>query len=458
MIEYQEREKLGRKRLFGYSLGAVPAGLMILIFNLKYIELFYDELKLDPFLFIVGQVIYLLINAFNDPLLGNLSDRTDPKRWGSRRTIYIKYGGPIWAFAFLLVWFPWSLDNQFIIFLHYVISICLFDTLFTLVVLVWMALLPEMTYDLDERNKANFWTGILGLFTVLPFLIILGEMNPTTAGFQSIMIFVAIISTICLFIVAYLCKERTELQSDESYPLWRSVKETMKSKSFLIFIAFNFTGAFSGSIGLSYLFVYLLVLGEAGLLVYFGLGIILGYISNFICMKLHESKNWDMYKIIIRFASIKILGTVILLPFVLFTNNLLLIYFLLLFGSLFGGYGLFNVPMMYLSMDEDEVKYGVRREGMFLGMNALFTKPASSIGPIVATIVLTSFSYVAGADVQSESALFGIKILFFLVPTISSLIGLVIIYFYPLRGEKLETLREQLKAIHDKKLSEIQLQ
>ncbi|MFW9995618.1 MAG: MFS transporter [Candidatus Odinarchaeota archaeon] len=458
MIDYQEREKLGSRRLFGYSLGAVPAGLMILIFNLKYIELFYDELLLDPFLFIIGQVIYLFVNAFNDPLLGDLSDRTDPKRWGSRRIIYIKYGGPIWAFAFLLVWFPWSFDDQLIIFLHYVISICLFDTLFTLIVIVWMALLPEMTYDLDERNKANFWTGVLGLLTVLPFLIILGEMNPTTAGFQSIMIFVAVVSTICLFIVAFLCEERPELQSDESHPLLRSVKETMKSRSFLIFIAFNFTGAFNGSIGLSYLFVYLLVLGEAGLLVYFGLGIILGYVSNFICMKLHETKNWDMYTIIIRFSTIKILGTMILLPFVLYTDNLLMIYILLLFGSFFSGYGLFNTPMLYLSMDEDEVRYGLRREGMFLGMNALFTKPASSIGPIVATIVLTAFSYEPGTAVQLESALFGIKLLFFLVPTISSLIGLMIIYYYPLKGEKLEAMREQLKAIHDKKLSVKQLQ
>ena len=451
-MDFQEREKLGKKRLFGYSVGVIPAGLMILIFNLKYIELFFDVLLLDPFLFIVGQIIYLLINAFNDPLLGNLSDRTDPKKWGSRRIIYIKYGGPIWALTFLLVWFPWSFDNQLIIFFHYVVSICAFDTMFTLIVLVWMALLPEMTYDLDERNKANFWAGVLGLITVLPFLIILGEMNPTSADFQFIMIFVAIVSTICLFLVAILCKERPELQSDESYPLWGSVKETMKSKSYLIYIAYNFTGAFNGSIGLSYLFVYLLVLGEGGLLVYFGLGIILGYVSNIICMKLHERRNWDMYTIVMRFASIKILGTLILLPFVLFMDSLLLIYFLLLFGSMFGGYGLFNTPLMYLSMDEDEVKTGLRREGMFLGINALFTKPASSLGPIVATLILTAFSYEQGAVVQLVSALFGIKLLFFLVPAISSLIGLLIFYFYPLKGETLESLREQLKRIHDKKL------
>ncbi len=452
LIDYQEREKLGKKRLFGYSVGVIPAGLMVLIFNLKYIELFFDVLLLDPILFIIGQVIYLLINAFNDPLLGNLSDRTDPKRWGSRRIIYIKYGGPVWALAFLLVWFPWSFDNQLIIFFHYIVSICAFDTMFTLIVLVWMALLPEMTYDLDERNKANFWAGVLGLITVLPFLIILGEMDPTTSDFQSIMIFVAIVSTICLFIVVILCKERPELQSDESYPLWISLKETMKSKSFLIYIAYGFTVAFNSSIGLSYLFVYLLVLGEGGFLAYFGLGIIIGYASNFICMKLHERGKWDMYTIIMRFASIKILGTLILIPFILFMDNLILIYFLLLFGSLLGGYGLFNIPLMYLSMDEDELTSGLRREGMFLGINALFTKPASSLGPIVATIILTAFSYEPGAVVQLASALFGIKILFFLIPAISSLIGLIFFYFYPLKGEKLEKLREQLKVMHDEKL------
>jgi len=134
-MENNNSGKLSKKNLWGFAFGAIPVGLLGYVFTLKYIEFFYDDLRLLPLYFIIGQVIYMAINAINDPLLGQLSDRTNREKWGSRRLIYIRWGGPIWALTFLLVWFPWSYDNQFIIFLHYVVSICLFDTLLTLVVM-----------------------------------------------------------------------------------------------------------------------------------------------------------------------------------------------------------------------------------------------------------------------------------------------------------------------------------
>ncbi|TFG01966.1 MAG: hypothetical protein EU540_02545, partial [Promethearchaeota archaeon] len=172
--------KLSNKNLWGYALGSVPTVILGFVFGLKYVQFFYDDLRLLPIYFIIGQVIYMTINAINDPLSGQLSDRTNSEKWGSRRIIYIKYGGPIWALTFLLVWFPWSFDNQFIIFLHYVISICLFDTLLTLVVLVWLATLPEMTPDLDQRNKAHFISIVLGTIAFVVAFIILFPMSPSS--------------------------------------------------------------------------------------------------------------------------------------------------------------------------------------------------------------------------------------------------------------------------------------
>ncbi|MFX1358592.1 MAG: MFS transporter, partial [Promethearchaeota archaeon] len=119
-MESKIEAKLSRRNLWGYAIGAIPNGLLTLIFTLKYIEYFYEKLQLNPILFIIGQIIYLVINALNDPLLGQLSDRTNPMKWGSRRKIYIKYGAPIWALAFMLVWIPWSFNNQIIIFLHFI--------------------------------------------------------------------------------------------------------------------------------------------------------------------------------------------------------------------------------------------------------------------------------------------------------------------------------------------------
>ena len=209
------KKQLTSRNLWGIALGAIPNGLLVFIFGLKYIELFFDKLQIDPTLFIIGQVIYLVVNALNDPLLGQMSDRTDPKKWGSRRTIYIRYGAPIWAITFMLVWIPWSFTNQLVIFLHFVLSVCLFDTMFTLVVLVWMALLPEMTSNLDERNKASLITQLLGAIFIIPMFVIIVPLDPTSVEFVNLMLVIAIISTILLITFVAKKIERDKFRSNK---------------------------------------------------------------------------------------------------------------------------------------------------------------------------------------------------------------------------------------------------
>ena len=458
-MENNSLGKLSKKNLWGYALGAIPAGLLSYVFTLKYIELFYDDLRLLPIYFIIGQIIYMAINALNDPFLGQLTDKTNREKWGSRRLIYIKYGGPIWALTFLLVWFPWSFDNQFIIFLHFVISICLFDTMLTLVVLCWMALLPEMTSDIDERNKANFFALLLGAIAVVPVLIILGAMKPTTQIFQFITIIVAIIATVFLLLVAKMCEERPEFQNDEVFPLWRSIKETTKSKSYLLFIGYNFCGVLTGSIGISYLFLYVLILGNNSTvtIIYFLIFVFVGYSSYIVCMNLRP--KWGMRRVILRFGLLRIIGAIIIFGLSL-TPSLESLIWLLWIGfiwwTFFGGYAVYTTgSLMYLSVDEDEVKFGTRREGMFLGINALFTKPANSLGPILATILLVYFGYIQGSDTQSASALLGIKILFLLVPAMFAALSLLFMYFYPLHGEQLKVMLSKLEELHKEKRGKI---
>lgn len=449
-MENKVESKLSRRNLWGYALGAIPSGLLAFIFSLKYIEFFYDKLLLLPWLFIIGQVIYMIVNALNDPLLGQLSDRTNPNKWGSRRLIYIRYGAPIWALTFLLLWIPWSFDNQFIIFLHYVISICLFDTMLTLVILVWLALLPEMTSDLDERNKGNFLVVVLGGIVIIPFLLVLIPMDPTSFEFLFLMVIIAIISTFLLWLTAYLCEEKPEFQRDKGLPLFKAVAATFRSKSFLIYMGYIFCDAFLSSIGLSYLFVYLLILGEGGVLWYFLIFIVIGYGSMFFCLKLRS--RWGMRKIMLRFGIIKVIATFAVFILVLLISNPLIVIIGLAILTFLGGYSIFNTPLLYLSIDEDELKNGSRREGMFFGIDALIHKPAQSIGPIVATLILTLFNYdPALGDTQPPEALIGIKILMFLIPAIVSAIGLLFIYKYPIRDDVLEDLQAKLNALHEDK-------
>lgn len=452
----ESSEKLSRKNLWGYAFGAIPTGLLGFVFSFKYIEYFFDDLALLPSFFILGQIIYMTINSLNDPLSGQLSDRTNRERWGSRRLIYIKYGGPIWALTFLLVWFPWSLTNQVIIFIHYVVTICLFDTMYTLVILLWLALLPEMTMDIDERNKAQFIATILGTVVTLPVFIMIANIPPATELFRTIMIALAAISTVFILITAYMCEERPEFQSDKVYTLKESIVATFRSKAFLIYAGFYLCQNLLGSLGLSYFFVYLLLLesitpGLDIILLFFVIFFFVGYLGNIIAMRLRP--KWGMRKIMLRFGVVRVLGSLALFGVILIPGLEWLIWYGLVVVTLASGYGIFHIPMQYLAIDEDEVIHGSRREGMFIGVMALLTRPGTSLGPIIATFVLTSFGYVQGGAlaVQPASALLGIKMLWLLVPAIVAAISLLFVYFYPLHDEALAEMQEKLAKLHEEK-------
>jgi len=241
-------------------------------------------------------------------------------------------------------------------------------------------------------------------------------------------VFIAVISVICYLIVSFTNKEKPEFQKDEVFPLVKSIKETVKLKSFLAFIGYNFCGVFTGALGLNYLFVYVFILGgdtTSATLLFLFIYITVGYSSNFICMKLRS--KWGMKKIILRFGFLKVIGSFIIFLLILDPNyHPLVVWSGVIWGTFWGGYGIFTFPVMALSMDEDEVIHGTRREGMFLGINALFTKPADSLAPITATFILTSFGYIQGASnkdllgsilsiIQPNTALLGIKILLLLM-------------------------------------------
>ena len=245
-----------------------------------------------------------------------------------------------------------------------------------------------------------------------------------------------------------------EFQKDEVFDFKTSVKEVLKYKSFRAYVGYNFCISFNGAIGLGFLFAYghLLGGGTGATLLFLMIFLFVGYGSYIYCMRLRS--KLPMRTIILRLGFIKAIGAIgfffiMLVPGLESNTTVALIG--MLWAFFFGGFGIFNTNLLYIMMDEDEVKHGTRREGMFLGMNALFIKPAGSFGPIIGLAFLEAFGFVKNATTQSAEAMFGIKLLYFVVPAIILLIALMFLYFYPLHGEKLKELEEKLEIIHQQK-------
>jgi GPH family glycoside/pentoside/hexuronide:cation symporter len=453
--------KLPKKQIFGYVMGMAPLTIILGVFRLAYLKFFYDSLGLNEVLTIIGLVIFMFINMTNDPIIGQWQDNTDVKKRGSRRIFYIKYFSPFLVIAFVLMWFPWSTDKgsdlgQFVMFLHFVITISIFDTLSNIVTMAWMALLPDMTSDLGERTKISFLGTIIALFASF-FVITVPTMVDNLQFFQIYNIGVAVISYVCYILVVIFSKERPEYQHDKSPPLWTAIKQTLKSVSFRYFIGYNFFKTLIASIQLAYVFLFLLLIGPGNVVFYFLIVIIVGWSSNVLCMKLRA--KYGFKKLLIRFSIIQFVGGLIIFFLVLIPAiEIPTIWIGLVFSTFFGGANIFGVILQTLPIDEDEVEYGSRREGMFFGINAFFTKPAESIGPIIVLMVLGLTSYITDspAAAQPPSAIFGIKLVFYFIVNIFVALSLIFAYFFPLEGGKLDKLEKDLEELHKKKREEFE--
>ena len=93
-----------------------------------------------------GQMIYLVWNTVNDPLIGGWSDgpATEPARERSaagRRLPALRYGGPLLCLVFLLVWVPIgcfsgqcdATPSPHAVAVFFVVATCSYDGLFTYV-------------------------------------------------------------------------------------------------------------------------------------------------------------------------------------------------------------------------------------------------------------------------------------------------------------------------------------
>lgn len=445
--------KLSGKETFIYVLGNIPTTILGGIFILLYVNFFWDNLKLQQTYFVIGQIIYMVINACNDFFLGRMSDKTNVDRWGSRRLIYIKWGGPLWSVVFFLLWFPWSYTNQFIIFLHFLITICAFDMFLTLVVITRMALLPELTEDLNERNKIQFYNQMMSAVGAIPVIIALSLFESSLEIFQIFAGIMAIICAILNFIVGSKMRERPELYKHEEIPgLIKSIKEALKSRSFISYTGFAFFNMVNFYIGFSFVFVFLYIMYFdvfTTILLYYLITIIFGWLSFAIFIRL--AKRIEMQKLIIRgqlcSLAVNIVGFIVVIQ----PGADILIWIFLILGTLANGSLIFGFPYLMLVMDEDELNYGNRREGMYLGMHTFFIKFSESVAAIVATSVLLYFGFVRDAPQQSPEAIFGIKFLFFVIPAMNMALALLSIKFFPIKGEYLKEVGEKLKVLHEEK-------
>jgi GPH family glycoside/pentoside/hexuronide:cation symporter len=396
-------------------------------------------------------LIFGIWNAVNDPLFGYISDRT--KSGLGRRLPYIRYGAPIFLLAFASFWIniPGSDNAQTVLFIQMLLALFVFDTLYTAIA----TSLYIMPYEVAISNKARsgiyIWKIIFMVFTIVIPLMIEGTIKPDigdTAGisfFRIVLVLIGLVMGAVIFFSTWFYKER-HIVKEQEFDFVRSFIECFKNRSFVVFEIISFTVIFIQTGLMQGLWIYFdeIDILRTPLYISMAIGIILG-----VLLWVRQRDKWGI-KFSIRLFSFLFAIGCIALAFLGRSFPFAVVGFFLL-GIGFSG-GMYLIPLMNGDVvDYDEHRTGLRREGMYAGINSFITKPAISLAQWSLLTIMAKFGYdqTLPKGAQSSQAETGILLGWALIPAILLFISWLALHFYPLAGEKWDSIKNSLSQKHN---------
>ncbi len=401
-------------------------------------------------------IVWLLFgiwNAVNDPLFGYISDRTKSKL--GRRIPYIRYGTPIFVLSFILFWLDLpGMNTQIGLFIQMLLALFVYDSLYTAIATSLYIMPYEVAISNKARSSIFVWKIIFMVFTIVVPVAIEGTIKPEVgdlAGisfFRWFMILYSIGMGLIIYFSTFFYKEKHYTQEDEQPGFFSALLQCFSNRSFVIFEVISFTIIFVQTSLMQGLWYYFdeVDVTRTPLYVALALGIVSG-----VFLWINRREPWGV-KLSTRLFSLAFaLGCFIVVLFGKSTIPATLGFFL--FGIGFAG-GMYLIPMMNGDVvDMDEHRTGLRREGMYAGVNSFITKPAISIAQWVMLTLMTAWGYdqALGKGLQSASAETGILMGWVLVPGILLFLSFVALHWYPLDGAHWLGIKARLAEIHKDK-------
>jgi glycoside/pentoside/hexuronide:cation symporter, GPH family len=427
---------------FTFSGGNFANTLVYQVLGNRVQFYYIDVLGLNPFMAGTVWTLYGIWNMINDPLMGQLSDRTRSKM--GRRVPYIYFGAIPLGVSFYFLWTPPVGSSPLTVAAYFFVLLFIFDTLYSLLIIAYNALFPELARTLVDRISLSTIREIMAVIALLTAYI-LAPILSETVGFVWMGAIVGVLTAIGYLITPIGIKERPIPADEKNVGMWDSLKIVLGSISFRYYVGFNLMKEYVWLIlGATLPFWRKYALGIQAPSQVFGVTLSPGdqeaiLLGLPIILIIPGLLIWQ--RIVPRIGSRKawLIGNALFIPGFLvmtFAHD----FYTGLLGTLLivpgmAVYQLLPLPMISEVIDEDAQKHGYRREGIFLGMNGGIIKAAFSLQGLLFAIVFSISGYVAGSAVQSQGAIWGIRFLIGITPIISIIISTLLLLKFPLGRE-----------------------
>jgi GPH family glycoside/pentoside/hexuronide:cation symporter len=455
--------RFSKGQKWAFSLGNGVEWFINSAFNLWVFTFYFAAVKLNVGLIMLAYIIWTIWNAFNDPLIGYLSDRTHTKF--GRRRIYIMVGFiPVLALE-ILIWLP-PLSGQMAQFFYLLLMLLLYDTAYTLIALPTDSLFPELYTSVEERTQVNTIRQILAavgliLAALVPGFLI-GETD-TRDGYLMNGIVTAIIVGISLIIfLKWGAKEREEFKLDyqQNFSFFQGLGYAFKNIGFVLYIIMFFLYEFIllllativplfgvhilGTDKLGFISSSLAVSLLMGLLYVVGIGFM--YIWKRLDIKLGSRIGYGISMVLYFAAST---------PMLFISSYWIAIIVVIFMGIGFGGMLYFIWYIVADVIDDDELKTGIRREGIFFGISNFFMRLSMILSILIVGTVFIQTGWDEYIPTPGIDVIFGLRFLFVIVPGIALVISLICLYFFPFTKKKVLDMKVKLNELHQEKMDKV---
>ncbi|HEY2661044.1 MAG TPA: MFS transporter [Caulobacteraceae bacterium] len=406
-----------------YGFGSIAYGIKDNGFQ-TFVLLFYNQLVGLPADW-VGEAIFiaLMIDAFMDPIIGQVSDHWR-SRWGRRHPFMYAAAVPV-ALSYLAVWNP-PHASPGLVFAYLLVIAVVVRTFITVYEIPSSALAAELTTDYDERTsilgyRYMFgWGGGLGM-TFLAYAVFLrpsarypvGQLNPQ--GYAHYGIAAAVIMCAAILISAAGTHNRIPWlrQPPAESPttligLGREMISTLSHRSFLIMVAVGFfTSAGQGlNFALSLYFgTYLWELNSGQLLLLISLGFAGAVAAAWLAPLVSRRFGKKPTAILFLFLAIACGVIPLLLRMAGYfpaNHTAALLPTLMAFTAVAAALGIAGAilisSMIADVVEESELKTGRRSEGLFFAANSFVQKAVTGVGLMLSGLILTLAHFPAKAQ------------------------------------------------------------
>ncbi|MDE0129407.1 MAG: MFS transporter [Gammaproteobacteria bacterium] len=433
-----------------WGVGGLGGTSMLYLINMFVVYFLVRHVGISAAIAGVLFAITRIYDAVIDPLIGNLSDRSDT-RWGRRRP-WMLAGAILASAACIAVFHPPDFEPGLLLYACVLLALFAYTTGYSLFAIPYMAQGAEMTDNYQERASLMAWRTFFvygsGLMTVSGAAWLVARLGSDKAAYGGMSLAAAaVVAVTMLWVVTFTGRAATATGPARKPPLFSSLLGTLRNKPFLIMLGTKIMGqlgtAFSGASMLFYI-TYVMHRDETAVAVFSLTANIMGICSVPLWNRLLRNVERRTLLLILLTASAFVhLSWMLGGPD---ENQLVFVSRAFVLGALGSGSVLLAMAMLADTIELDRIRSGEQREGAFVGAFELMQTTAFIVAPLIAGFAFSlaglESGEVASGD-QPESAVMMIRLLMGVAPAVCVGLGAALLTLYRLDEARLKELRAQ---------------